>query len=55
MREITINRSDFRSPEDGDADFFNDIVVDLGLAKNYIQADGIDVVVVKVDSATIDD
>ena len=51
MKEITIYRRDFRSPEDGEGDFFNDIVINLGLAPDYDAAFEIDEVEIVVDQA----
>lgn len=53
MKTTTINRGDFRTPYDGDADFFNDIVIDAGLAKDYEEADNIQTIELVIESAEI--
>lgn len=51
MRTITLFRSDFRIPDDGAGDFFNDIVIDAGLAEDYEEAEQFDELELNVDEA----
>jgi len=49
MKEITILRGDFRKFAEGD--FFNDLIISLGLAKDYDEAEEYDSVEMVVDSS----
>lgn len=54
-KEVEIYRKDFRHVESEDVDFFSDLVVELGLAKNYTEAESIETVIIKVESSSIGD
>lgn len=54
MRTITLYRSDFRIPDDGTGDFFNDTVIEAGLAENYEECADIDQIELVIDKAIKD-
>ena len=53
MKTISIYRRDFKDPEDGDADFFGDICIQLGLAPDYDEALDIDEIELVVEQSTV--
>ena len=51
MTEIILYRRDYAKPQDGSGDYFNDIVINLGLAPDYDAAFEIDEVEIVGDHA----